>query len=123
MTKSISDDMAESEKTKASLEAMAKMKQEEEDSKTPSHVVDEESLDPSEQMGRTAIVMNEGEEQVVDMVNNATPGSAKAKKADPFIDKEDKEIADASSSKADPFVEGDGKSAKDDDEYVDAFIE
>jgi hypothetical protein len=94
MTKSAVGDVPESEATKASLEAMKKIEEEEDedneeeaDDKPP---VAEEDLPPEEQMGRGAVVMEEGADKKVDMVNSAIPGSEDAKDRDPFIDREEK---------------------------------
>ena len=91
MTKNAEGEIPESEATKASLEAMAKLEEEEneegeEDEDAPP--VKEEDLPPEEQMGREAVVMDQGSDKKVDMVNTAVPNSDKDR--DPFIDREEK---------------------------------
>jgi len=51
-----------------------------------------ETLPPSEQMGRKAVISTEGGEQKVEMSNSVLPESKKIKDANPFIDKKDKEV-------------------------------
>ena len=93
MTKNAAGELAESEATKASLEAMAKLKEEEEEEKggvdediTP---ISEADLPPEEQMGRGAIIMDQGSDKKVDLANSIVSDSGNTNR-DPFIDREDK---------------------------------
>jgi hypothetical protein len=101
MTKNAAGEISESEATKASLEAMEKLEKEEdednEDNDTDEKpIVNEEDLPPEEQMGRGAVIMEEGAEKKVDMVNSAVPGQEEARDRDSFIDRqENKEISEA----------------------------
>jgi len=96
MTRSAAGDILESEHTKASLNAMKKL-QEEEDNDEADFVekidVDESKLPPSEQMGRKAVVGAGGTESQIEMKNSAVAGADKAKEVDPFIDREEKKLA------------------------------
>ena len=92
MRSTFASEIPESEATRKSIEAMEKL---EEESKadlegrqididpTP---IDESKLDPSEQMGRAAIISDMGETKQVGMVNSSVPGSDEVRNRDPFID-------------------------------------
>ena len=112
MTRSAAADILESENTRASIEAMKRLEEEEEnDTILPDTPVDESKLNPNEQRGRKATVYTPEGMKSVDMVNNATPNSKKVD--DPFIDREDKE-----NNKKVDFID-----KKEDDDKDDAFIE
>ncbi len=88
MVKNAAGEVPESKATKASLEAMIKLEDEEEnediDDRPP---VKEEDLAPEEQMGRVAVVMDEGSDKKIDLVPSILPGSLEER--DPFIDKDE----------------------------------
>ena len=105
MKKNVTGDIIESEATRASLEAMEKLKEEEEDDKNEEDddipPVTEADLPPEEQMGRGATVIEEGADKKVDLVNSAVPESTTAKEQDPFIDRAEKqEIAEIEAKRA-----------------------
>jgi len=91
MVKSAVGEVTDSEATQASLEAMEKLEAEENEEEIEDKPpVKEEDLPPEEQMGRGAVVMEEGSEKKIDLVNSAVPGSDNARERDPFVDKADK---------------------------------
>jgi hypothetical protein len=87
MTKTAEIDFEESETTRASIEAMEKL---EEDEKAEREVVntDEKELPINEQMGREATIFTGESSKKVEMKNKMVPESEAAKKADPFIDRD-----------------------------------
>ncbi len=135
MRHSVINDITDSEKAAESIRAMEKIEREErgeiEEGTVPA-TPKNETLPPSEQMGRKAVVSTEGGEQKVELANSVLPESKKIKDADPFIDKKDKEIESkqpelpkpsqpASTPKPDsdlPFLDVSG----DDNGIDDAFI-
>lgn len=88
MVSSVINELPESDKTKESIEAMAKLEKEEKEVVLPDVPVDNKKLDPSEQMGRKAVVASAQGEDRVDMKNSILPDSDKTKARDPFIDRE-----------------------------------
>ena len=119
MRKSYTDNMPESEATKASIDALAKLESEERDGNIDPIPVDESKLDPSDQTGRQATIIREGTHQKVDLTNNFANSTKKGQKAsDPFIDREANAQREAILKKqASPLINDDGK------EHSDAFIE
>ena len=100
MTHSAIGEYSESERTKKSLEAMEKLQEEEEHKDTEDFdpqdmAIDDSELDPSEQMGREAIVGTGAGEQKVKMTNSSVPEADAIKQIDPFIDREDKKEIEA----------------------------
>jgi len=112
MTRSAIDDMAESDKTQASLDAMEKLqKEEDEEINLPDTPINEDVLDASEQMGRKAVIATHSGTDAVNMVNSILPEADVSKKIDPFIDRKNQE----------PKPEDAKKDSKDD--KFDSFIE
>jgi hypothetical protein len=75
----------ESDRTKASIDALKKMELEEAGKDAEETVVDESKLPPQEQMGRQATVSTGDKETKEDMVNSVLTTN---KDRDPFIDRE-----------------------------------
>lgn len=115
----------ESEATKESLKAMEDIvKEENENKKKEEAKVDENKLDPSEQMGREAVYVQEGSQKKSPMAKSIIPEQEKMRGADPFIDKAkdaaeeafvDKDIP-AKDPSQDAFVEK--KEDGDDDSFL-----
>jgi len=117
MRKGYTNDMPESEATRESIEAMEQLEREEREEDTNPPPVDESKLDPSEQSGRTAIVIKEGTHQKVDLTNSAVNKGVKGR--DAFIDREENAQKEALRRKqSSPMIDD-----KDDKEHSDAFIE
>lgn len=128
MSRSAIDDIPDSEKTMASLEAMKKLeKEEKEEIILPDAPVDESKLDPSEQMGRKAIISTYSGTEDIKMVNSILPEADSVNKIDPFIDRKDKEeekLIEKESMKKDESKKEDSKNNEETegDDYSDAFI-
>jgi len=89
MRRSAIGDICDSDRTNASVEALKKIEEEEKDGEIADDlVINESKLDPSEQMGRKAVVSTGDSYQSVKMVNKLM-GEVEAVKRDPFIDKKD----------------------------------
>ncbi len=91
MVHSVVGDAKESLKAEASIIAMEELEAEEagllvEDKR----VIDEESLDPSERMGGSAVISVGGDTKKVNLANSILPEADIIKNRDAFIDKEDK---------------------------------
>ena len=92
MRSTFAGEIPESEATRESVEAMKRLEEEEKAELEGRKVdidptlINESKLDPSEQMGRPAIVSDMGETKKIDMVNSAIPGSDEVRNRDPFID-------------------------------------
>jgi len=81
------DDLPESEKTQASLDAMKSIEEAEKSGKSRvEQIIDESKLDASEQMGRKAVVSNHGQMNSEAMKNSILPNAQEIKDRDPFID-------------------------------------
>lgn len=87
MRHSAINDIVESEKTAASMRAMEKLEKEEKE-EAKKVALEESSLNPSDQMGRKAVISTESGEEKVNLVNSVLPESNKIKEADPFIDRD-----------------------------------
>lgn len=121
-TKTIKEDVKapeESESTRASIEAMEEIEKEEKLAKEIK-VVDESSIEVSNQMGRTATIHTGQGTSKVDMKNNFIPESEVAKNSDPFIDPiaSDRKAGDETESFLDEIDENNENNDEDD-----AFIE
>ena len=130
-------DMPEPKRAEASIRAMEKLEEEEAEEAlaftNSEDVIKEGGLDPSEQMGRTAVVSGQKGEQRVQLQNSIISGDKKNKKHDPFLDREENaEREDKLANAAEPIlppvvddIDDDLKIDDDnhDDEYSDAFIE
>jgi len=95
MTHNAVGEQPESDRTKKSLEAMEKLQEEEENENAEGFdpqdmTIDESKLDPSEQIGREAIIGTGSGEQKVKMTNSSVPEADAIRQMDPFIDREDK---------------------------------
>lgn len=112
MKRSAINDIIETDKIKASLEAMKQIEDDEKEETEPAddlvNFLENKNLDASEQTGGKATISTESGEKQESMVNNITPGSDEIKKADPFVDKKDKET---------------GKKTDTDDDFGEAFVE
>jgi len=92
MRHSFAGEIPESEKTQASLDAIDKILKEENDEPVEDKpTIDESKLDPSEQMGRNAVVSDMGKPTQTEMKNSILPHAKETKERDPFIDREEKE--------------------------------
>lgn len=114
MTHNAVGEHPESERTKKSLEAMEKLQEEEElrdaeDFDPQDMAIDENELDPSEQMGRKAVVGTGAGEQKVKMTNSSIPEADAIKQMDPFIDREDKKEIEATEKAQEDAKEKDSK--------------
>ena len=87
MTYSSVDQINESESTRASIEAMKEIEEEE---KADDLVTNEDRFDVSEKMGNKATVATGAQTKEIKLTNSVMPESENIKKQDPFIDKEDK---------------------------------
>lgn len=88
MSRSVVDDIPDSERTKASLEAMERLqKEEEEEIYLPDVTVDESKLPPNEQMGRKATISTPEGDMKVNLVNSVVPESKQSREANPFVDR------------------------------------
>ena len=88
MGRSVINDIPDSERTRASIEAMKKLeKEEEEEISLPDTLVDESKLPPNEQMGRKATIATPEGEMKVNLVGSVVPESKQSKNANPFIDR------------------------------------
>ena len=112
------DEEPETERNKASIDAMKQLEAEEKQLeaeekqiKIKKNIVDESKLPPSEQQGRKAVISREGQEISVNLTNNIIPGSKEIKEADPFIENKEDGVSDI-------LIENDG----DDGDLSDAFI-
>jgi hypothetical protein len=124
MTRSAVNDIIDSEQTRLSIEAMEKLEREEkEEINLPDTQPDESKLDASEQMGRKSVIATEAGVEKVDLVNSILPESIANKKADPFIDRKDKDAAMKADVEA--AIEKAREEVKDDDDNKidDSFIE
>jgi len=122
MTRSAIDELPESERTQASLEAMEKLEREEkEDIILPDTKIDESKLDASEQMGRKAVISTQAGTEKVGLVNSILPEAAAVRDVDPFIDRKEKSEEKAQDKTKDAFVNTE-KDNDDDDDVSDAFI-
>ena len=83
------DDVVESDATKDSIEALKKLEEEE---NAVDLVINEETLDDSQQMGRDATISTGAITKKVGLVNSIIPESKSIKKSDPFIDREEKQV-------------------------------
>jgi hypothetical protein len=92
MRRSAIGDICDSDRTKESVEALKKIEDEENAEAIEDLVVNDTKLDPSEQMGRKAIVSTGASHKSVKMVNKLSGETEVPKGRDPFIDK--KENAD-----------------------------
>jgi len=90
MRHSFTGEIAESAQTQASLEAMEKLAAEEKGEKVEGKPLNEEKLDPSEQMGRNAVISQNGQPTAQKMQNSIVPEAQTIKNPDPFIDREKK---------------------------------
>jgi hypothetical protein len=108
-------EIKDGEATRASIEAMKKLEEEEElDKNLPDQKIDESNLDPSEQSGLEAVISAHGNSQKVKMENSILPESKQIKeRAVEFIDKNEKEQDDADQAFLDEF----------DDDNLDDFLE
>lgn len=87
MKRSYEGQIEESEATKESIKAMEEIiKEEDEGKKKIDAKVDESKLDPSEQMGRQAIFIQEGEQKKSTLSKSIIPGQENIREVDPFID-------------------------------------
>ena len=110
MQRSFAGEITDSEKTAASIEAMAKLEEEEaEGIDLGDTVIDESTLDPSEQMGRKAIITTgDGETKAVSARNSILPEADQIRERGvEFIDRDDPVV------KKEAFIEDEGG---DDDE-------
>ena len=111
MKKNVVSDLPESEQTRASLEAMKKLEDEEveearkEATRPP---VDESRLDVSERMGNKATIATGKDHKELEMKNSYVPESEVIKEADPFIKEETDDKID------DVFIDKDKEVDKDD---------
>jgi hypothetical protein len=107
MKHSFAGEIAESSATEESLKAMEKIQEEEAAEKegrepdAPDTSIDESQLDPSEQMGRKAVVSRTGDPQAEDMKNSVLPGAEDIKNRDPFIDREENAANEKARKEAD----------------------
>ena len=117
MRHSFAGEIPESAKTQESLDAMDKVLKEERDEEVEDKpTIDENKLDPSEQMGKMAVISDMGRPTKKEMKNSILPASADIKNRDPFIDRDDKKNEKDKSEEA--FIGG-----KPDDDPSEAFIE
>ncbi len=108
------DDIPENERTKASLDAMEKLEEEEKTGRSKVEtIIDESKLDASEQMGRKATISNQGQAESVEMKNSILPHSKDIKDGDPFID-ESEAPAEDEAAFIDKSEENENKDADDD---------
>ena len=107
---------AETDITKASLQAMADMEEEErkqtEQERQPRN---EESLDISEQMGRKATIHTGKSAIQVNIQNSVVPESKTARETDAFIDREDLTIKDKLDKDKNMFLD---ENSKEDDDFL-----
>jgi len=117
MYRSAAGDIDDSEQTRASLEAMKKIEEEEEfDANLPDDVVDESKLSPEERMGGEAVVGGETGAEKVAMQNSIVPEAQQIKdRAVEFIDQADKDADEAAKQS---FVDKKEKSEKDDLDFL-----
>lgn len=88
MSRSVIDDIPDSERTRASIEAMERLqKEEEEEIYLPDVTVDESKLPPNEQMGRKATISTSEGDMKVNLVNSVVPESKQSREANPFVDR------------------------------------
>lgn len=109
------DESVDSDRTKASIEAMKKLEDEEKNGKGRiKTIIDESKLDASEQAGRKAVISNEGKADIANMENSILPNSKEIKDRDPFIETEDNEDND------DIFIDKSEKKPAefDDDDFI-----
>lgn len=117
-TRSVVRDLPESEATRASIEALQKMEEEERGEDASDTPVDESHLDASERMGGPAtIVTGSRQTESVAMKNSILPQAEQIRKADAFIDAKEAKPDTAKTAFIDK-VDGD-----DDEKLSDAFIE
>ena len=104
--------LAEFSSTAASIAAMERLEAEE-SHQNDADIIDEESLDPSERMGSTAVISTGDEAKKVEMVNSILPESDSIKNRDPFLNngKDSDESAD------DVFLD-DVDASGDDDSFI-----
>jgi len=118
MKRTFAGEIEDNERTAASIEAMKKLEEEEaEDIALADTPVDESKLDPSEQMGRKAIIATgEKETTEVEMKNSIVPEADQIKERGvEFIDKDEKKTDNPEEA----FIDDD----KDDDEDDMDFLE
>lgn len=101
MRRTFEGEIPETETTKESINALEKIEKEEvEDKKQGSIKVDESNLDPSEQMGRQAVVVQEGKQNKKELSNSIIPGQKEIRDNINFIDENKKDKAN------DAFIDG-----------------
>ena len=108
MRNSCVGEISDSEKTQASIEAMEKLEKEEKDEvDLGDTVIDESKLDPSEQMGRKAIIASGGKAEEVSMKNSIVPEAEEIRRRSvEFIDQQDEVTEDFAQ---DSFVDKDNQ--------------
>lgn len=126
MKNSFSGEIEDNDRTRASIEAMQQLEDEEAE---PEYVIDESKLDPSEQMGRKAIISTGEKELAVEMKQSMIPeakqikergiqwvdgdgaidspakNAAKDTAKDAFVDKADKEATEATDAIDNAFID------------------
>ena len=113
MRKSFEGEIKESEATKDSIRAMEEIQNAEAKEKNKEDTkIDETKLDPSEQMGRQATVVQEGTQKKTSLAKSIIPEQEKIREVDPFIDNKD----DVKDPSKDAFVD------KTEDEDDDSFL-
>ena len=131
MRNTFAGNLPESEATEESLKALDKLNEieqaemeEREPEVSDQSTINEDQLDPSEQMGRKAVISDAGTPLKTDMKNSIVPGADEARGRDPFIDKAvaDKAVADKARSKSetsDPFVDSGTDAPKKHSAFID----
>jgi len=116
MKRSFAGEIAESEQTQESLKAMEKITAEENGEEVEDKpTIDEEKLDPSEQVGRNAVISDMGKPTAQKMKNSILPEADKIKDKDPFIDRNN-----GGDDTADSFIDMPASSNDPSDAFIDA---
>jgi hypothetical protein len=118
------------EPTRASIEAMEKLEEEEKDDKSMMEGLsdaDEKELPINEQMGRDATIFTGKSSAQKEMKNSVIPESEVARAADPFIDRGDVDEKDRVDANTNAFLddlsEGEKSNTGSDDDTDDTFVE